>query len=70
MWKKYSGKFVDIVIESGDFVTYIEITSTSGSQMVLKATIKEFGDGICWYLDDESLKRFYTNMSKFEVNAP
>lgn len=70
IWKEYSGRFVDIVMESGGFVTYIEITSTSGSQMVLKATTKEFGGGICWYLDSESVKRFNTNMSQFEVNAP
>lgn len=66
----YSGKFVNSAMESGVSVTYIEITSTSGSQMVLKATTKEFSGGICWYLDNESVKRFYTNMSQFEVNAP
>ncbi|XP_052700585.1 inter-alpha-trypsin inhibitor heavy chain H3-like isoform X6 [Crassostrea angulata] len=70
IWKEYGGKFVDIIMESGGFVTYIEITSTSGSQTVLKATTKEFGDGICWYLDNESVKRFYTNMSQFELSAP
>lgn len=70
IWEEYGGKFVDIVMESGGFVTYIEITSTSGSQTVLKATTKEFGDGICWYLDNESVKRFYTNMSQFELSAP
>nr|XP_034326642.1 inter-alpha-trypsin inhibitor heavy chain H3 isoform X3 [Crassostrea gigas] len=70
IWKEYGGKFVDIIMESGGFVTYIEITSTSRSQTVLKATTKEFGDGICWYLDNESVKRFYTNMSQFELSAP
>ncbi|XP_061166914.1 inter-alpha-trypsin inhibitor heavy chain H4-like [Saccostrea echinata] len=67
IFKDYSGKLVDIMMESGEFVSYVNLEQTNGQQTSLRAITKEFGDGVCWYLDNETIKRFYTNMSQFEV---
>nr|XP_022330397.1 inter-alpha-trypsin inhibitor heavy chain H4-like isoform X1 [Crassostrea virginica] len=69
LFKDYSGNLVDILIESGEFVAYVNIESSSGTLTVLKATTKEFDDGICYYLDNETLQQFYTNISQFEVTS-
>nr|XP_022330410.1 uncharacterized protein LOC111128819 [Crassostrea virginica] len=69
LFKDYSGTLVDILIESGEFVAYVNIESSSGALTVLKATTKEFGDGICYYLDSGTLQQFYTNISQFEVTS-
>ena len=60
---------MDILIESGEFAAYVNIESSSGTLTALRATTKEFGDGICYYLDSETLQQFYTNISQFEVTS-
>nr|XP_022331449.1 inter-alpha-trypsin inhibitor heavy chain H4-like [Crassostrea virginica] len=69
LFKDYSGNLVDILIESGEFAAYVNIESSSGTLTVLRATTKEFGDGICYYLDSETLQQFYTNISQFEMTS-
>ncbi|XP_062581867.1 inter-alpha-trypsin inhibitor heavy chain H3-like [Saccostrea cucullata] len=67
IFSDYSGKLVDIVMKSGEFVAYVDLVKTNGQQTSLGAITKEFGDGVCWYLDSETIKKFYTNMSQFQV---
>ncbi|XP_061168934.1 inter-alpha-trypsin inhibitor heavy chain H4-like [Saccostrea echinata] len=70
IFKDYSGKLVAMVMESGEFVTYFDLKQTTGHRISLKAITKEFGDGICWYLDNETIKKFYTKVSQFLVTIP
>ncbi|XP_061166903.1 inter-alpha-trypsin inhibitor heavy chain H4-like [Saccostrea echinata] len=70
IFKDYSGKLVAMVMESGEFVTYFDLKQTTGHRISLKAITKEFGDGICWYLDNETIKKFYTKISQFLVTIP
>ncbi|XP_062579365.1 inter-alpha-trypsin inhibitor heavy chain H4-like isoform X2 [Saccostrea cucullata] len=70
IFQDYNGKLVAMVMESGEFVSYLDLKPTIGDNVSLKAITKEFGDGVCWYLDKESLTRFYTDVSQFEVTIP
>ncbi|XP_062574336.1 inter-alpha-trypsin inhibitor heavy chain H3-like [Saccostrea cucullata] len=67
IFSDYSGKLVDKVMESGEFAAYVDLVQTNGQQTSLRAITKKFGDGVCWYLDSETIKKFYTNMSQFQV---
>jgi hypothetical protein len=69
LFKNYNGKLVDIGMESGEFAAYIDLQPSKGPKQSVRGITKEFGDGICWYLDKKTIQHFYTNMSQFFVNV-